>query len=72
MRLPDPVYNIMKWIMFLGTPVATFISGIIAAVNTGDPAAIIVAVFGGIGTLAGIVIKISDGEYKKEQALKEK
>lgn len=29
-------------------------------------AAIITAVLGGLGTLAGIVIKISDVEYKKE------
>lgn len=67
MRLPDKVYDILKWIMFLGTPVATFIIGIIAAVNTADPAAIITAVFGGLGTLAGIVIKISDGNYQKEK-----
>ena len=69
MRLPDKVYDILKWIMFLGTPVATFIIGIIAAVNTGDPAAIITAVFGGLATLAGIVIKISDGNYQKEKQL---
>lgn len=66
MKLPDKVYDILKWVMFLGTPVATFIIGIIAAVNTHDPAAIVTAVFGGLSTLAGIVIKISDGVYQKE------
>lgn len=70
MKLPDKVYDILKWVMFLGTPVASFIIGIIAAVNTGDPAAIITAVLGGLATLAGIIIKISDGEYQK--TLKEK
>jgi len=70
MKLPDKVYDVLKWIMFLGTPVASFIIGIIAAVNTGDPAAIITAVLGGLATLAGIIIKISDGEYQK--SLKEK
>ena len=69
MRLPDKVYDVLKWIMFLGTPVATFIIGIMAAVNTGDPAAIITAVFGGLGTLAGIILKISDGIYQKEKQL---
>lgn len=69
MRLPDKVYDILKWVMFLGTPVATFIIGIMAAVNTGDPAAIITAVCGGLGTLAGIVLKISDGIYQKEKQL---
>lgn len=70
MKLPDKVYDILKWVMFLGTPVASFIIGIIAAVNTADPAAIITAVLGGLATLAGIIIKISDGEYQK--TLKEK
>ena len=52
--------------MLLATPVCTFVLGILAAVQTGDTAAIITAVLGGLGTLAGIVIKISDVEYKKE------
>ena len=66
MKLPDKVYIVLKWVMFLATPVCTFVLGILAAVQTGDPAAIITAVLGGLGTLAGIVIKISDVEYKKE------
>ncbi|MBR2246053.1 MAG: hypothetical protein IJ880_03355 [Bacilli bacterium] len=66
MKLPNKVYDIFKWIMFLGVPVGTFIVAVIAAVNTHDPAAIITAVFGGLSTLAGIIIKISDGEYQKE------
>lgn len=66
MKLPDKVYIVLKWVMLLATPVCTFVLGILAAVQTGDPAAIITAVLGGLGTLAGIVIKISDMEYKKE------
>lgn len=66
MKLPDKVYIVMKWIMLLATPLCTFILGILAAVQTGDPAAIITAVLGGVGTLAGVIIKISDTEYKKE------
>lgn len=66
MRLPDKVYNILKWVMLLATPICTFILGIIAAVQTGDTSAIITAVIGGIGTLAGVIIKISDTEYRKE------
>ena len=65
MKLPDKVYIVLKWVMLLATPVCTFVLGILAAVQTGDPAAIITAVLGGLGTLAGIVIKISDMEYKK-------
>ena len=66
MKLPDKVYIVMKWIMLLATPVCTFILGILAAVQTGEPAAIITAVIGGLGTLAGVIIKISDTAYKKE------
>ena len=66
MKLPDKVYDILKWIMFLGVPVGSFIISIITAVNTGDPSAVITAVFTGLASLAGVIIKISDGEYRKE------
>lgn len=66
MKLPDKVYIVLKWVMLLATPVCTFILGILAAVQTGEPAAIITAVIGGLGTLAGVIIKISDSAYKKE------
>lgn len=65
MKLPDRVYLILKWVMLLATPVCTFVLGILAAIQTGDISAIITAVIGGLGTLAGIIIKISDTEYKK-------
>lgn len=66
MKLPDKVYDILKWVMLLATPVCTFILGILAAVQTGDISAIITAVIGGLGTLAGVIIKISDSAYKKQ------
>ena len=69
MQLPDKVYLILKWVMLLATPVCTFILGIIAAVQTGDISAIITAVIGGLGTLAGVIIKISDTAYKKSLAV---
>lgn len=66
MKLPDNVYIALKWVMLLATPLVTFILGIIAAVQTADVSAIITAVIGGLGTLAGVIIKISDSAYKKE------
>lgn len=66
MRLPDNVYNIMKWVFLLVVPIGTFITSIIATVATGDPIAIIATIATGIETLAGIVIKISDSNYRKE------
>lgn len=65
MKLPDKVYDILKWIMILAVPLATFIVSIIDAVATGDTRAIIMTVFSGITELIGIIIKISDGVYKK-------
>jgi uncharacterized membrane protein YhiD involved in acid resistance len=66
MRLPDNVYNILKWIMLLAVPIGTFVTSLIAAIQTGDPTAIVTAVISGLGSLAGAIIKISDNEYKKE------
>ena len=66
MKLPDKVYIVLKWVMLLATPVCTFVLGVIAAIQTGDLSAIITAVLGGLGTLAGVIIKISDTQYRKE------
>ena len=66
MRLPDKVYDILKWIMLLAVPVGTFILGIISAIQTGDMVAIVTAICGGLETLIGVIIKVSDSFYKKE------
>lgn len=66
MRLPDKVYNALKWIMILAVPLCTFVTALIAAVQTGDPTAIVTTIISGLGSLAGAIIKISDSEYKKE------
>lgn len=66
MKLPDKVYDILKWIMLLAVPIGTFILGIMAAADTGNPAAIITATCGGIETLIGIILKISDTIYKNQ------
>lgn len=66
MRLPDNVYDILKWVMLLAVPVGTFVLGLITAFQTGDPAAIITAVCGGLETLIGVILKISDSFYKKQ------
>ena len=66
MVLNDKTYETLKWIMLLATPLCTFILGIYAAIQTGDVTAIITAVLGGLGTLAGTIIKVSDTNYRKE------
>lgn len=65
MVLNDKVYRIMKWVNILAVPLATFIVGIVNAVMTGNIEAIITAIIGGAGTVAGVVIKASDTNYYK-------
>ena len=66
MRLPDKVYDILKWVFLLVVPVGSFITSIIVSIQTGDVKAIIAAVATGIESLVGLIIKISDGNYKKQ------
>lgn len=63
MILNDKVYQIMKWVNILAVPMATFLIGIVNAVITGSIEAIITAIIGGAGTVAGIIIKESDRNY---------
>lgn len=66
MVLKDKTYEALKWIMLLATPICTFILGVYSACQSGDVATIITTVLGGLGTLAGIIIKVSDTNYRKE------
>lgn len=66
MKLPDKVYDILKWVFLLVVPVGSFITSIIVSIQTGDVKAIIAAVATGIESLVGLIIKISDSNYKKE------
>ena len=70
MVLPNKAYDILKWLMLLLVPLATFIVSVIDAFATGDPKAIIMATFSGLTELIGIIIKVSDTNFKK-QALPE-
>ena len=65
MKLPDKVYDILKWVFLLVVPVGSFITSIIVSIQTGDVKAIIAAVATGIESLVGLIIKISDSNYKK-------
>ena len=66
MKLPDKVYDILKWVLLLVVPVGSFITSVIVSIQTGDVKAIIAAVATGIESLVGLIIKISDSNYKKE------
>jgi len=65
MILNDRLYQIMKWVNILAVPLATFLIGVVNAVLTKSIEAIITAVIGGAGTIAGVIIKESDKNYYK-------
>ncbi len=69
MVLNDKLYKIMKWINILAVPLATFLIGVYAAVMTRNVEAIITAVIGGLGTLAGVVLKVSDDRFKQNNII---
>ena len=69
MVLNDKLYKILKWINILAVPLATFLIGVYAAVMTHNVEAIITAVIGGLGTLAGVVLKVSNDAFNKSNII---
>ena len=64
--LPNKVYEVLKWITILAVPLATFIISVYDSIITGDFRSIVMAVLSGLAELAGIIIKVSDTQYKKK------
>ena len=67
MKLPDKIYDALKVIVWIAPPFLTFVLGLINAIQTGELIAIVTAVIGGIGTLAGTLLEVSCINYNKEQ-----
>lgn len=69
MRIPDNVYNILKWIALICIPaVVTFLSVVLGVLSV-DPKTIniIVTIITAVGTLIGSLIGVSTKAYKKEK-----
>lgn len=65
MKLPDNVYNTLKWLCLLATPLVTLILSISEIV--GFPYGSLVAgIVSALGVFAGAVIKVSNDNYYKE------
>ena len=67
MKLPDKVYDILKVVVWIAPPFLTFVLGLINAIQTGDLIAIVTAVIGGLGTLAGTLLEVSCVNYRNSQ-----
>ena len=69
MRIPDNVYNILKWIALICIPaVVTFLSVVLGVLSV-DPKTIniIVTIITAAGTLIGSLIGVSTKAYNKEK-----
>lgn len=69
MRIPDNVYNILKWIALICIPaVVTFLSVVLGVLEV-DPKAINITttIIAAIGTLIGSLIGVSTKAYNKEK-----
>ena len=68
MRIPDNVYNILKWVALICIPaVVTFLSVVLGVIDV-DPKTIniITTVLTALATLIGSLIGISTKAYNKE------
>lgn len=66
MKLPDKVYNILKWTSIVAMPaLATFVTVIFKVweLPNGDPIAQTITA---LGTLLGALLCISNANYKKD------
>lgn len=64
MKLPNKVYDCMKWISLLCIPLVTLIMSVSEAVGF-EQGSVIAAVVSAIGVFAGAVIKISTDNFYK-------
>ena len=74
MKLSNKAYDVLKAISLTAGYILTFVTGILAVVLPTDTGkfvvAIVTAVIGGAGTLAGQILRISSKRYYDEQAEK--
>lgn len=69
MRIPDKIYDLLKWIALIAIPAfVTFLSVVLGVLDV-DPKTvnIIVTIIAAIGTLIGSLIGVSTSAYKKEK-----
>lgn len=73
MRIPDSVYDVLKWIALICIPaLVTFLSVVLGVLNV-DPRTvnIIVTIIAAVGTFIGSLIGVSTSAYNKEKTNEE-
>ena len=69
MRIPDSVYDVLKWIALICIPaLVTFLSVVLGVLDV-DPRTvnIIVTIIAAVGTFIGSLIGVSTSAYNKEK-----
>lgn len=67
MKLPDKLYEILRWVTWIVLPAtATLIAGLNSAWNWGLPIEAILASFTTVETFIGVVLGIAKYTYDKE------
>ena len=69
MKMPNKVYDILKWVALICIPaIVTFLSVVLGVLEI-DPKTInvIVTIISAIGTLIGTLIGVSTANYNKEK-----
>lgn len=69
LKLPDKVYNILKWVALICIPaVVVFLSVVLGVLDINPKTVnIIVTIISAIGTLIGSLIGVSNSNYNKEE-----
>ena len=66
MKLPDKVYDIMKWVVIIVLPAAATLYKVLASVWSWPYSNEVVATITGVDAFLGTVLCISTAQYNKE------
>ena len=68
MKIPDKVYNVLKWILIIVVPAFVTLFTLLAQTWAWDiPVQAIVTTITGIATFLGVIVGISTHYYNKEE-----
>jgi len=69
MKIPNKVYDILKWVALICIPaIVTFLSVVLGVLDVNPKTVnVIVTIIGAIGTLIGTLIGVSTANYNKEK-----
>lgn len=69
MKIPDKVYDILKWIALICIPAIVIFLSVVLGVLEVDPKTtnIVVTIIAAIGTLIGSLIGVSTATYNKDK-----